>query len=180
MKQKNWQRLGRFIAAHPKLVEWIIKNAQTKPYFDIDDYMKRWWLTPRFLLTRDRHGNLFPYEWVPQILKVRVQHILREDVDRHKHDHPSDNQSIILKGYYVEEDVFDRVKTLYAGQTVERRAETFHRIVEVPPEGVWTLWFLAEYRQKWGFLVGGRKIRYEEYLATRDAVEANYSDSKLE
>lgn len=55
MKQKHWQRLGRFIANRPKLIEWIINNAMSKPYFHIDDYMERWWLTPRILLTKDLH-----------------------------------------------------------------------------------------------------------------------------
>lgn len=165
MKQRFWTWLAAFIVRHPFIVEWIIRNAQSKPYFHLDGYMHRWWLTPSWMLGVDKNGDPFPYEWVPMIFKARVHHILRADKDRHKHDHPADNRSIVLKKEYDEEDVFDNVKTVKAGQTVLRRAETFHRIVWVPDGGVWTIWFMAEKRNDWGFLVDGRKVYYKTYFA---------------
>jgi hypothetical protein len=163
MKQLFWHALA-FVVSRPWMFRLIRRNALSKPYFHLDGYMHRWWLTPRILLTRDEDGNLFPYSWVPMILKCRVHHILRADNDRHLHDHPADNRSIILSGYYDEQDVFGRSNIRCAGQTVLRRAQCFHRIAYVPTEGTWTLWFLGEKQNDWGFLVEGRKVGYKSYL----------------
>lgn len=158
-----WKLLARIVAT-PWVVNLIIENSKTKPYFHLYGYMHRWWLTPRFLLTRDEDGNLFPYSWLPAILKCRVHFILRADNDRHLHDHPADNRSIVLRGYYDEQDVFGRSNIRCAGQTVFRRAECFHKIAYVPASGVWTLWFLGSKCNNWGFLVDGRKVGRKTYL----------------
>lgn len=168
MKNLFWRLLARLLAK-PKVTNFLINQAESKPYFHLDGYMHRWWLTPRFLLTRDENGNLFPYRWLPSILKCRVHHILRADNDRHLHDHPADNRSIILRGYYDEQDVFGQSNIRCAGQTVFRRAECFHKIAYVPIYGVWTLWFLGDQTNKWGFLVDGRKVYYKTYLGIKSS-----------
>lgn len=158
-----WKTLAK-ILARPSGLAWVVRNSNQKPYFHLEGYMDRWWLTPKFLLTKDEHGNLFPYDWVPMILKIRVHHILRADVGRCLHDHPCDNLSVILKGWYDEQDIFGRSNIRSTGETVLRRAECFHKIVAMPQDGVWTLWFMGRYRQRWGFLVEGCKVDYRRYL----------------
>ena len=167
MKELFWKSLARFIASHPWLINLIIKSAAKRPYYHIGDYMHRWWLTPSFLLTKDEDGYSIPYSWLPTILKCRVHHIMRADEDRHLHDHPADNRSIILRGYYDEQDIFGRSNLRAKGQTIFRRAECFHKIAYVSSRGVWTLWFLSERKNDWGFLVEGRKISWKTYLGRK-------------
>jgi hypothetical protein len=164
MKEHFWKFVAHFIANRTWLVNWIIRSAAKRPYFHLDGYMNRWWLTPSWLLTKDENGNSIPYPWLPTILKCRVHHILRADDDRHLHDHPADNRSIVLRGYYDEQDIFGRSNIRSPGQTVFRRAECFHKIAYVSSRGVWTLWFLGERKNEWGFLVEGRKICQKIYL----------------
>lgn len=164
-----WKLLAKFLVSNPKVTDALIHNAKNRPYFHLDGYMNRWWLTPNFLLTRDRHGNLYPYNWVPKILKCRVHHILTSDSDRHLHDHPFSNRSIVLRGSYVETDIFFKDKTLSPGDTVKRNAETFHKISSVTGGGVWTFWFMGRKKEEpWGFLVDNKKIKYTEYLKKED------------
>lgn len=150
---RKWPRLGNL----------IIQSAMKRPYYHLEGYMNRWWLTPRFLLTKDEEGFDVPYEWVPMWARVRVHHIFRPDNDRHLHDHPADNLSIVLKGYYDEQDIVGRSNIRAAGCLVRRRAECFHKIAYVPSNGVWTLWFMGEKRNDWGFLVNGRKVPWRTY-----------------
>jgi hypothetical protein len=157
-------RLAARLLSHPHVTAWLIRHCASRPYYHLDGYMDRWWLTPRFLLTRDQYGNLFPYDWLPMIFKVRLHHIKRPDQDRHKHDHPADNRSIILRGMYEEQDVMNVGHIRRAGDTVFRRAECFHRISYVPADGVWTLWWRGDTVNEWGFLVDGRKIGWRTYL----------------
>lgn len=160
-----WAKLAKYLASNREIINWIIVNASGKPYFHLLGYMHRWWLTPRFMLTHDENGHLWPKWWVPSFLCIRLHLIFRGDDDKHYHDHPADNRSIILMGSYDEEDVFGTITPRSAGQTVFRRAETFHKINYVPQGGVFTLWFLGKKRNRWGFLVNGKKIDHRTYLA---------------
>jgi hypothetical protein len=163
MREKLWAWLAMFIVKHPFIIEWIIKNAEKKPYFHLPGYQNRWWLTPRFLLTRDEKGHLVPHRFCPEILQIRVHQYLRADIDRHKHDHPADNRSIVMLGYLDEMDVFGRSNMRWAGQTVYRRAECFHKIAHVS-SNCWTLWMRGKTINEWGFLVDGRKIIAKTYF----------------
>lgn len=159
-----WRSIARFIVRHPRIIELIMANAMTKPYFHLDGYMDRWWLTPQWMLGTDEYGNPFPKWWVPYIFCIRLHHILREDRDRHLHDHPFDNRSIILAGCYDEQDIFGHSNMRWAGDTVMRRAECFHKIAYVPADGTWSLWWVGDKRNRWGFLVDGRKLYYKDYF----------------
>src|SRR5258708_30113311 len=87
-----------------RFVEWLIALSKRTPYFDIyneaDDslYMGRDWLMPRWMMRPDpeNDGALKPKPWVPAAL--RLHHIVRADLDRHFHDHPSTFVSIVLRG----------------------------------------------------------------------------------
>jgi hypothetical protein len=156
-----WKRIARFIAKRPRLVDWIIRRAQRNPYFHINDYMDRWWLLPRFCLGVDENGNLFPKWWMP--FGIRIHHIKRED-ERVLHDHPFDYRTIIMRGWYDEQDIFGYSNIRGAGQTVKARAQHFHRIATMPKAGVWTLFIIGKKINRWGFIVGGKKIYYRDYL----------------
>jgi hypothetical protein len=132
-----------------KNAERIIARAMKWPYLNIDGYMNRWWLF-----------NAYKRDWLPSI---RVHHILREDFDRHMHDHPWNTRTIILKGWYLE----DREEGQYfreAGYTGPINFGQFHNITMVPPEGVWTIFITYKYGGTWGFKVDGVKVPYRTYL----------------
>lgn len=170
-----WPLLTRAIAARPNLILWLIERATGTPYFHVhgpDDtlYIGRWWLLPRWaLMEHPTTGTLEPKSWHRRawrlVPSVRLHLIARPDVDRHLHDHPADFRSLVIKGWYREEDIFGRVRTVTAGDTYASRAERFHRIAEVPEHGVWTIFILGPKRHKWGFLVEGRKVPWEQYLS---------------
>jgi hypothetical protein len=180
------------ILARPRIATWIIKHGQRTPYFHLDGYMDRWWLMPRFLLTRDARGNLFPRKWLP--FSIRLHHIKREDDGRVMHDHPANFRTFILSGWYIEQRVTNINcnhvgKSLlvisdldYAGcteclsnhfrehgDTATLRSEQYHRISYVSYGGVWTIFIMGRRRQEWGFWVrdennfNGRKIPWREY-----------------
>lgn len=163
----NW--LAQFLQWHPKLIEKIVSYGADKPYHhlvhrDGVPYMNRWWLMPHWMLGRDENGYLFPKDWVP--VKIRLHHIVTEDYDRDLHDHPADYRTIILRGAYVEEDIFGYRHALLSGDTKVARAEHFHRISWVTQSGVLTIFMMWKKRNRWGFLKDGHKIHWREYFAT--------------
>jgi hypothetical protein len=162
VKALFWKLLAWAIATRPQLVDALINRAKKTPYFHLDGYMRRWWLLPRWLIGADQYGNPFPRAWLP--ISARVHHILRADNERELHDHPFDYRTIILKGWYVEEDIFGELHYRGTGDTVANRAQTFHRIATVSPGGVWTLFIISRRINRWGFLVGGRKVYYKDYF----------------
>ena len=98
------------------------------------------------------------------------------DDDRHMHDHPFSFLSIILVGYYVEarprfpipvfkpsgrEHFYIVVRKSWS--VAYRRTTDRHIIVQVPPEGVWTLVFMSPKRQEWGFHTPSGKVHHSKY-----------------
>ena len=160
-----WQVAALIIAWRP-IAEWVIKRAQRTPYSHLDGYMMRWWLFNAY-----SEDSPAPIAWLPS---VRVHHILRRDLDRHLHDHPWAARSIILRGFYVEVRqplpgrTYRRTLTHLKGDTVSFDCTTWHSIIDMPDEGVWTLFFTWRYEQWWGFLVNGRKVHWREYLASKE------------
>lgn len=163
----TWSRIAQIIANRPWLINLLITWAQRSPYYHIVDsdettYMRRWWLMPRWMLTPDERGNLMPRAWMP--FSIRIHHIMRPDHDRHLHDHPFNYRTIILRGWYEEEDIFGKLHLRLPGDTVKATANTFHRINKVGKAGVWTLFIMGRRRNGWGFLVDGHKVDYRTYL----------------
>ena len=155
MREMFWKLVAR-IVTKPAVTEWLIKRAMRTPYSHIGDYMYRYWLV-------DRKLNL------PRC--VRIHHIMRADADIALHDHPADYRTIILKGSYVEEDVFGRFNVRRAGDTASGTAERLHRINTVSAGGVWTLFILGRDRNPWGFMVKDhpcgepRKVHWQDYVS---------------
>lgn len=153
------------------LVNLLIRIARRRPYTPIMSadgeqmYMDRLWLFNPY--TKDAKGNVAParWHWLPSI---RLHHILVPDQDRDLHDHPWNARTLVLRGWYIEERE-DGTYVRRAGDTAAIRYEQFHRITQVSPGGVWTMFITWRYRGTWGFKVGGAKVPYREYLAARAA-----------
>jgi hypothetical protein len=188
MREFIWRILAAFVS-QPAVFQWIVKRAKRTPYYPIYSrdgaklYMDRWWLFNPY--SKDASGGAGParWSWLPS---VRVHHICVAD-EPTMHDHPWNARTIVMSGWYVEERPNEHrsgQKRLYvivgtAGYTrTETRSvfnrqvgytgrvlfEQYHRISDVSPGGVYTLWFTWKYRGTWGFLVNGKKVPWREYL----------------
>jgi hypothetical protein len=168
--------LGRFLA-RPAVVDWLIRRATSTPYFHLTGpdgtvYMERYWLFNPYPAKSDgarrRWGN-----WLPS---VRLHRIMRPDSDLHLHDHPWNARTFILRGWYREErpwgiagawvPTYPVVRN--KGDTATLRFGEYHRIDEVSPGGVWTLFITWRHRGTWGFLVAGHKVPWREYLGIEE------------
>lgn len=163
-----YKLIAYLIFKFPTIKSRLIADAHLNPYWHLDGYMLRYWVTPRLLLTRDENGNLVPYSWLPKLLKVRLHIILRSDNGRHMHNHPCDNTSILLEGKYLEE-VCQRGKKPYAhivraGSVAHRKAETYHRLTILEGECVTSLWFMGKKSNDWGFLVDDAFVSKDKYF----------------
>ncbi|MGH9931715.1 MAG: hypothetical protein ACREA9_21135 [Pyrinomonadaceae bacterium] len=177
MSEVIWRGIAR-ILAKPAIANAIIRYAQRTPYFHLPcdedpSYMKRWWVFNRYRLDNGKPR----FRWCPW--SVRVHHILREDRERHIHDHPWNARTIILRGFYVEyreNAEFEsmtpsnpsnpefEVKLRQAGDTATLGHNRYHCIRQVSDGGVYTLFISGPWQGVWGFLVNGVKIPWRTYL----------------
>ena len=138
--------------------------------------MGRWWLIPLEVKKPFMKG----FFYMP--FSIRIHHIKKPDADPCLHDHPWAWRTIVLKGWYIEENAFGEFNTRRKGFTAGNSAETLHRIDEVSPGGVWTLFFMGrkyinkQEVNKWGFIVplpDGRirKVYYLDYVSTNNSGE---------
>lgn len=177
-----WRPLARFLA-RPAMANRLIDYAMRTPYFHLpsdDDpsYMARYWVFNPY----NRETNV--PRWAPLIpFSIRVHHIKRADNERHLHDHPWNARTIILRGWYVEQRHTERDWELFElvggwpggserfirtrGETARLGFEEYHRIIQVNPGGVWTLFISWRWRGAWGFLVDGAKVPWRDYLGIK-------------
>lgn len=165
-----WPILARFLA-RPAVADWLIKRAMRRPYSPIIKsgqlYMDRFWLFNPYPDTgasgADRKRWQFP-------ISIRIHHIILPDQDRDMHDHPWNARTVILRGWYVEERVLFNepqwvgVYQRDPGDTAKLAFGEYHKITEVPPGGVWTMFITGPYQGTWGFLVNGVKVKWRDYL----------------
>lgn len=183
-RELPWRVLA-WIVSCPRVAAWLIERSKRTPYYPItsrdgtDLYMDRHWLVNPYRKTPEGKTAPARWSWLPSI---RVHHILRADDDGALHDHPWNARTIVLRGHYVEERPYSatghndglcwvsgelwprQIHMREAGYTGRVLFGQYHRISEVSPGGVFTLWFTWKYRGTWGFLVDGVKIPYYEYL----------------
>lgn len=191
MRIKTWissllWHLAAKLLAKPAIATWIIERAQRTPYQHItsadgqDVYMGRWWLfNPYCRKTHKPARWWFPWS-------IRVHHIMRPDDDRDLHDHPWNARTIILRGWYTEQRLLDHEDPVLRGLNVPVGAQAtecitrhtgdtagllhgeYHRIDEISPGGVYTLFITSKWRGDWGFLVKGVKVPWRTYTGAED------------
>lgn len=130
-------------------------------------------------------GWLVKPHWWTLGWSARVHHTVRSDADRHLHDHPWPNISVILKGVYIEHmpawpndsnvvggfgfGLTDREVTYgmlrRPGDVVKRSAIARHRL-EVPfvDAGCYSLFIMGPWEQVWGFYTKMGKVEWRTYL----------------
>lgn len=171
MKNFLWQLLA-FIVSRQPIVSLIIWHASRHPFKHLEGYMERFWVFNEFQKAKDG-TKARKYMWAPSI---RLHHILRADNERDLHDHPWNARTIILRGGYVETRLINGGKgskwfTRTPGSTATLHFGEYHKIDTLLGNGedVWTLFFMWDYQEDWGFLVDGKKISHYEYLGKTNA-----------
>lgn len=169
MKNLLWRAFAA-VVCWPPIVDTLLRLAMKRPYVHIGDYMRRYWL--------------IPYSWHLPIA-VRIHHIKRADAEPFLHDHPYSYRTVILRGFYIEEDVFGMTRLRRAGSTSGASAETFHRISAVTSfGGAWTLFVFFTWRRKnrWGFMVGSppRKVYWRTFEALQSANDNDGTSTRTE
>jgi hypothetical protein len=173
-------RLVAWVVTRPAVFAWLQKVSATHPYDHIesadgrDVYMYRFWLFNAY--GKDARREVIPPRW-PRLPSIRLHRIMVRDSDRDPHNHPWEARTIVLRGWYVEErpysgpfaDMVDAREThyRYKGYTGPLLPGQYHRITEVSPGGVWTLFFTWKKAGPWGFLVDGKFVPWREYLNER-------------
>lgn len=185
MKELIWRWIARRLAT-PRASAWLIQRAQRTPYTVIASadgkmvYMARYWLFNRY----DR-----PRWYTGLLPSIRVHHIKLPDQDRHLHDHPWNARTIVLKGYYQEQVLPGKggLRTLSKSHNFRGRGNTakigfgmYHRVTDMPLEGVWTLFITWRLQGVWGFLVNGAKVPYWEYIEMQDEAVRLYTGAENE
>lgn len=133
---------------------------------NIGEYMDRWYIVPP--------------EWSLPFC-IRLHHIKRIDTRIH-HNHPYGFKSMVVKGWYVEEQVVtvpdcdcqkpvtrEVLHTAFRWCNIARLR--YHRIISIPKGGVWTI--IVHPRKpkeyEWGYLdEDGRHIPQEQYKRPAD------------
>jgi hypothetical protein len=188
-----WRIVAKLLA-RPATANWLVSRAMRTPYLHIMSadgqtrYMGRWWLFNPY--SRETHKPA--RWWCPW--SFRIHHIMRHDEDRDLHDHPWDARTIILGGWYVEQrQAGDEWKKSVmsglvpdpdpkfvnwikqeaceyirrdAGDTARLMHGEYHRIHQISPGGVYTLFITSKWRGDWGFLVNGVKVPWRKYTGT--------------
>lgn len=133
-------------------------------------YLYRWYIVPR----RAIGANVY----------FHIQ--VASDPERPLHDHPWDNQSVILEGYYheriQERPPYDMATTLRRreGQVIHRRAEAAHRLIlpeEVPY--MMSLFTSGPVVNDWGFWIKDKYLVQSKYSHDRCIVFASDGSSKF-
>lgn len=149
-----------------EIAQRLIEQSILTPYFHLDGYIQRYWLTPN------------PKDDPTQTLSARLHLIERADLEEHMHDHPAGNISVILDNGYVERmpksqdqdpaldatEYVDHIRK--PGDLVHRKATDRHKIVSLldPSKPAITVFVMSQWQQDWGFYTPTGKVHWREYL----------------
>ncbi|MPQ68299.1 MULTISPECIES: hypothetical protein [unclassified Pseudomonas] len=167
-----WFLIARLLAP-PVIADKLISRAKLTPYQHMmsadgtGTYMGRWWLFNPY--DRKTHKpKIWSLPW-----SFRIHHIMQPDTGRALHDHPWNARTIILRGWYIEERLSPGNHTQLSehvrrsGNTSHLNHGEFHRIEEVSPGGVFTLFITSRRKGGWGFLVNSVKVSLHKYLGEK-------------
>lgn len=165
-----------WIVSRDRVFQALYRRAEKTPYWDLEGYMRRWWLFNPIKTTYETVGTTVvhdetiteirevktaKYPWCP--VSIRMHHILRADNARDRHNHPGSFRTILGTDWYKEErdeGTFIRRK----GDTAVLRHGEFHHVSEVAPGGVWTIFIMWDWRSTWGFrMPDGKIVDHREY-----------------
>jgi hypothetical protein len=124
---------------------------------------------------------------------IRLHHIKRPDHDRDLHNHPFAYRTFIVEGFYAEhyeEPVYPPTiivpgleralqrgyRVVFRGDTATGNGDKFHRISDVGPQGVWTLFCMTANTTDWGFKVNGKLVNSVKYLLRKGYDHASIRD----
>ncbi len=161
-----WHLLA-FVVSRRPVARYLIRRARRTPYFHLDGYMSRWWLFNGYGHGRSDMTDAQRQEAkrFPSLPSIRIHHILREDLAKHKHDHPwLWARTFILDGWYIESREFQPARVLNQGDTASIGFGEYHHIERVSEGGVWTMFVVGPWGGKWGFDVEGVKVAPRDYV----------------
>ena len=152
------------------LQEWAAAVMTSRPPDFIigpedNPYMRRWFIVPR-----NPYQNIYLHE------------ILRSDDDRAGHDHPWNNQTLVIDGGYTEQTyeqdrpwVPDYQYKRFPGSLVSRQPTDTHRLI-VPEGGrAVTLFTTGPRIREWGFWCPGDEQREPRWVVWTDFTSAEDS-----
>jgi len=138
--------------------EVIMSRDGSKPYL----------IRYHVMNTRAIENNAFLNKWFWWAsFRLTVHNTLRSDEDSALHDHPWVWASWILSGGYIERTLEgDFVRN--PGHLRFRSHRAFHSLIldpaHIEQKEVWSIFFMGPHRHQWGFLVDGKKIKWDIYL----------------
>lgn len=105
--------------------------------------------------------------WITGYDDVRIHWIAIPDEDRFLHNHPFDYRTFVMKGWYLEQHTSDNeckdkgFDAIAVSSTVMREKGTtatgdvnkFHRVLKMSEGGVYTLFFMKNDTNDWGFSI---------------------------
>lgn len=149
LRAEDWDLAARFLGDLKRKPDLVIAPDGG------DAYLYRWHLTPR-----QREANVY--------FHIQVQ----SDPERPLHDHPWDNQSVILAGGYDELISRDPaagsiavIERRSVGQTLWRKAEEAHRLIlPATTPYTMTLFTTGPVRRDWGFWFGQEWRSHDECI----------------
>lgn len=147
LRAEDWEVASRFLGSLHRDPDVVIAPSGGK------DYLYRWHLTPRAL-----EANVYFHLQVAS------------DPERPLHDHPWDNQSVILAGGYQEviqehQHLIPTLANRSKGQTIWRKAEVAHRLVlPATTPYTMTLFTTGPVRRDWGFWINSRWHSHDECI----------------
>lgn len=179
--------LGYILSRAPVL--WTMQRV-CRPHVHLHDldgslYMGRWSVVDEFKRVNGKDTNRRTLlsrvlEKLTGYTAIRLHHIARADHDRDLHNHPFNYRTFILKGNYAEEyerlpfpqwpDALQNLRPIRDYRWVHRGASVtggeghYHRIDQMPTEGVWTLFCMTRNTNEWGFKVDGQHVPSRRYF----------------
>ncbi len=127
---------------------------------------------PHETLNHSIHG---PYleKWLidrgDQGIALYLHHFIRSDADGEWHDHPWDNETLVIEGGYWECTPAGR-RWLGPGDRVSRKATDFHRVELEPGIRPYSLFYHGTKINEWGAMgTDGIKIHHHQFVQKNGA-----------
>lgn len=106
-----------------------------------------------------RRWNIISTPW----FNIYLHGIYKRDEELHLHNHPWTFISIVLKGWYSEKLEGGHLNVRYPGNFVKRKPDDFHKIDSIHSKSVYTLNFVWNKQNTWGYKVNGKFVDHETY-----------------